>query len=152
MRTTIDIKDNVCTSKLNVEDGTYNITLSRKYDDKTVEQVRKLWATCTDISVELYGDKSKKDNIYLQVLKMAGQRTALIQLEEELVEKVRPSFKALDVISREVVNHKAWALCEVCVVGISQMDKREVSKVIESCQRYADEVGVPNQLEREIYD
>lgn len=152
MKKTIEIKNNICTSTFDVEDGTYNITLSKRYDDKTFDQVRKLWATCTDISVALYGNKSMKDNIYLQILKMAGQRTALMQLEEELVDKVRPSFKALDVIDREVVNHKAWALCEVCVVGISQMDKKEVSKVIDCCCQYASEVGCESQLERNEYD
>ena len=37
------------------------------------------------------------------------------------------------------------------MVGISEMTKKEVSKVIESCVHYAEEVGVVPQIKEE-YD
>ena len=153
LKTIIKIKDKKVTSTLNLEDGTYNISLTKVSDDKTLEQTRKLWATCSDISEKIYGTKANKDIIYLQVLRMAGQRTYRLTIAEELLDdfKKQKGVKCVSVLSREVINHRAIAYIEACMVGISEMTKKEVSKVIESCVHYADEVGVVPQIKEE-YD
>lgn len=153
MRSQLTIKDKKVMSSLNLPDGTYNVSISKKCDDKTLEQVRKLWATIGDISIKLYGNTSEKDEIYLQILQMAGQRTYEVTMLEEAIEDFKKckDVKCIAVKSREVVGHKLYALCDVCMTGISDMDKKEVSKVIEACLRYADEVGVIPQIERDIY-
>ena len=68
MKTYVSIKDHKITSDLNLEDGTYTIVINKKCDNKTLDQVKKLWATINDISVKLYGNKSESDNIYTQIV------------------------------------------------------------------------------------
>jgi len=152
MKSTIQIKDKKVQSSLNLEDGTYRISIEKKCDDKTLDQTRKLWATCTDISEKIYGNKQDKDVVYLQVLRMAGQRTFRLTIEEDAIDefKKQNGIKCVSILSRDVINHRAMAYIEVCMSGISDMDKKEVSKVIDACCHYADEVGVISQLEREI--
>jgi len=150
MRSQVVIKDNKVTSTLNLPDGTYNINISKISDDKTLDQVRKLWATIGDISTNLYGNTSEKDNIYLQILKMAGQRTYQLTMEEDVLDAFikNKSIKCLSVKSREVVHHKVYVLCEVVMTGISEMDRKEVSKVIDVACRWCDELGIIPQVER----
>jgi len=151
MRSQIQIKDNLVVNRVNLEDGTYNCSFSKKTDDKTLEQVRKLWATIGDISKKLYGDTSEKDSIYIQILQMAGQRTYQVTMEEDAIDdfKKNKTIKCISIKSREVIGHKAYVLMDVCMTGISEMDKKEVSQVIESCIKYANECGVIPQVERE---
>lgn len=151
MKSTIVIKDKQVTSSMNLEDGVYNISIEKKCKDKTLDQTRKLWATCSDISEKIYGTKDNKDIIYLQVLRMAGIRTYQLTIDEYAIDefKKQKGVKCVSVIARETVNHKPMALIEACMTGISDMDRKEVSKVIDACCRYADEVGVIPQIERD---
>ena len=148
MKSTITIKDKKVTSNLDLEDGVYAISITKKGDEKSLEQVKKLWATCSDIAEALYGLKSEKDKVYMQILKMAGVRTYKLVLEENALETFmnNRNVKCVSVLSREVVNHRPMALVEVCMTGISEMDKKEVSRVIEECCRYAVECGIEPQV------
>ena len=149
MKTYVSIKDHKITSDLNLEDGTYTIVINKKCDNKTLDQVKKLWATINDISVKLYGNKSESDNIYTQILHMAGVRTHMLVLDDRALADLRDYTKHIYVKERSVVNGRPMALVEVCFSGISEMTRKEVSEVIDCCIRYADEVGVEPYLERE---
>lgn len=151
MKSIVHIKDKQIVSLLNLEDGEYRISIEKKCDDKTLDQTRKLWATCSDISEKIYGTKAEKDVIYLQILRMAGQRTYRLTLEEDALEefKKQKGIKAVSILSRDIINHKPYVYVEVCMSGISEMDKKEVSQVIDACCRYAEEVGVIPQVKDE---
>lgn len=152
MKTIVNVKDKQVISVLNLEDGTYNISINKRCDDKTVKQVKGLWATIDDISEKLYGDKSRSEGIYHQILHMAGQRTEKVIIEELALDDFKKVVKSIDVVSREVVNGKPMCVCDVCLVGVSEMSRREVIQVIDSCVRYALECGVEPQIGKEEND
>lgn len=152
MKTIVNIKDKQCISVLNLEDGTYNISINKRCDDKTVKQIKGLWATIDDISEKLYGDRSGADLIYHQILHMAGQRTEKMVIEEIALNDFRKVVKSIEVKSREVVNGKPMCVCDVCLVGVSEMSKKEVTQVIDSCVRYALECGVDPQIGKDEND
>ena len=142
------VKSNYIVNKFDLEDGVYSIDLKKKGDSKTYEQVKKLWATIDDISRAEYGDISNSTHTYLQILSQAGVRTDKVLIPEVAVEDLRKKVKALDVVSRETVNHQPYAVVNVCLTGISEMSKSEVSQVIEVAVRWASELGIDTDLER----
>lgn len=150
MKSIVQIKDKKVIDSVNLEDGQYRLSIEKVCDSKTLEQTRKLWATCSDISQKLYGNKSEKESVYIQILKMAGQRTFKLMIMEDAIEdlKKQKGVKCISVLSRDVINHTPYAYIDVCMTGISDMDKKEVSQVIDCACKYADEVGVIPQIER----
>lgn len=151
MRYTAEIKDNHITSEIKLADGVYDVEIKKRGASKTYEQVKKLWATIDDISRAEYGDVSQSTNIYLQILNMAGVRTDKVLIPEEAVKDLKKKTKALAVISRETINHKPYAVVNVCFAGISEMTKGEVANVIESAIRWATELGIESELRNESY-
>lgn len=151
MRYTAEIRDNRIINELNLADGIYDVEIRKKGASKTYEQVKKLWATIDDISRAEYGDVSQSTNIYLQILNMAGVRTDKVLIPEEAVKDLKKKTKALSVVSKETINHKPYAVVNVCFAGISDMNKGEVSNVIEAAIRWASELGIETELNNESY-
>lgn len=149
MKTMVSIKDHKIVSDLNLDDGVYNISIHKRCDDKTYNQVKKLWATIDDISMKLYGDKSQSQLIYLQILHMAGRRTEKLIIEDDAIPALRRMVKSIAIVQRDVVNGKPMCVVDVCLEGISEMSRSEVASVIDSCIKYAIESGVDPQIERE---
>lgn len=143
------IQNQRVTNRFDLPDGVYDLDIKPKGESKTWEQTKKLWATIDDISRHEYGDTSQSINIYLQILRLAGIRTDRVIIPEVAVKDLKRKAKALDVISREVINHQPFAVCNVCFTGISEMSKKEVSDVIECAIRYASEIGIETELEND---
>lgn len=148
MRLNAIIKDNQIVNKFDLEDGIYDLDIKPKGDSKTYEQVKKLWATIDDISRVEYGDVSQSNNIYLQILNMAGIKTDKVLMPEDAIKGLKRKVRALNVISRETINHQPYAVVNVCFTGISDMSKKEVANVIEVAIRWASELGIDTELER----
>lgn len=149
MKTIVNVRDHRIVSEMNLEDGAYNISIHKMCDDKTYQQVKKLWATIDDISTRLYGDRSQAQQIYMQILHMAGKRTEKLIVDEDALPVLSRHVKSLAVVYRDVVNGVPKCLVDVCLEGISEMSRKEVSAVIDSCINYAIECGVDPQIERE---
>ena len=148
MRLLATIKDNRIEDYINLKDGEYYLDIKSKGKTKSFEQVKKLWATIDDISRAEYGDISQSSNIYLNILQMAGIDTYKMMLPEKALDDLKKKTKAVGVISRETINHQPYLLVNVCLVGISEMNKYEVSQVIDCAIRWASELGIETELER----
>lgn len=149
MRLNAIIKDNKIVNTFSLEDGVYDLDIKPKGESKTYEQVKKLWATIDDISRAENGDVSESINVYLQILQMAGVRTDKVLIPEEALKDLKRKTKALSVVSKETINHQPYVMVNVCFVGISEMSKKEVAQVIEVAIRWASELGINTELERE---
>ena len=148
MRLNGTIKDNRIVNLIDLKDGVYDIEIKPKGDSKTYEQVKKLWATIDDISRNEYGDTSQSVNIYLQILQMAGVRTDKALIPEVALNDLQKKVKALNVVSKETINHEPYVVVHICLSGISEMSKKEVANVIEVAIRWASELGIDTELER----
>ena len=117
-------------------------------ESKTYEQVKKLWATIDDISRVEYGDISQSVHIYILLLQMAGVRTDKVLIPEVAVNDLKKKARAVEIVSREVIDHQPYAVVNVCFAGISEMSKSEVASVIDCAIRWASELGIETELER----
>lgn len=145
------IKNNQVKTTIPVPDGVYELSLKQRGDSKTYEQVKKLWATIDDISRNEYGDVSQSNNIYFQILEMAGVRTDKIIIPKDAIKDLKKKVKAISVISEETIGGISSAVVNVCLTGISDMNKKEVASVIEVAIKWATELGIDTEL-GEIYD
>jgi len=148
MKSNAVIKDCRIQNTFDLNDGVYSIDIRPLGSARTYEQIKKLWATIDDISREEYGDISQSTNIYLQMLQMSGVRTDRILIPEVAVNDLKKKAKAMSIVARETINHKPYVLVNICLAGISEMTKAEVSNVIETAIRWASELGIETELER----
>lgn len=151
MKTLINVKENAITTKLNLPDGTYEIDVKEKDKTKTLQQVRKLWATIDDISRHEYGDISQSQNIYFQILKMAGIETDKLAIPESALPHIQKKFRAVHIVSNEVINHIPYVVIQICYKGLSEMTKKEASQVIDTAIRWCSELGIETDLGGEIW-
>lgn len=148
MKSNAVIKDCRIQNTFDLNDGVYSVEIRPISSARSYEQIKKLWATIDDISRAEYGDISQSGNIYLQILAMSGIRTDRILIPEVAVEDLKKKARAVNVVSREIINHQPYALVNTCFTGISEMTKAEVSEVIETAIRWATELGIETELER----
>lgn len=140
------IKNNQVKTTIPVPDGIYELSLKQRGDSKTYEQVKKLWATIDDISRDQYGDVSQSNNIYLQILEMAGVRTDKLIIPKDAIKDLKKKVKAISVVSEETIEGIPSAIVNVCLTGISDMSKKEVASVIEVAIKWATELGIDTEL------
>lgn len=148
MAYTAEIKDRCVINQFNLKDGVYEVNFKPKGKIKTYEQTKKLWATIDDISRAENGDISQSMNIYMNILKMAGVRTDKVLIPEVAIKDLKKKVKALEIVSKETVNHQPYCVVNVCLTGISEMTKSEVAQVIDVAIRWASELGIETELER----
>ena len=146
MKLNVAIRNNQVKTPINVPDGLYEVSIKQKGDSKTYEQVKKLWATIDDISRDQFGDVSQSNNIYLQILDMAGVRTDKWLIPKEAVKDLKKKVKALNIVSEEKIDGIEYTIVNLCLTGISDMSKMEVANVIEVAIRWASELGIETEL------
>lgn len=140
------IKDKKLITDIDLTDGYYQIDIKPKDKSKTYEQVKKLWATIDDISIHEYGDTSQSTNIYLQILSMSGVRVDTLIIKDEALNDLKKKVRAMNVVSREVINHQPHSVVKVCLTGISEMSKYEVMNVIDTAIKWCGELGIETEL------
>lgn len=142
MKFVCEVKDCKIQSLVNLPNGFYEVNIREKDKSRTYEQIKKLWATIDEISKVDYGDTSQSQNIYFQILQMAGIETDILAVQEKAYKSLLKKVKCCEILSKEVIDHVSWLNVRVCFKGISEMSKAELSKVIEVCVKYASEKGV----------
>lgn len=146
MKTLIKVEDNRIVSDIGLDNGVYEVRIKEKDVTHSYEQIKKLWATIDDISRAEYGDVSESETIYFQILNMAGVTTYKYLVPTASVNQLRKKVRALKEISHETIDHQAYSMVNICLKGVSEMSKKEVSQVIETTIRWATELGVQTEL------
>lgn len=142
MKSLLKVKDNKIISDINLPDGTYEADIKKKDKSHTIEQIKKLWATIDEISKAQCGNTSMSEQIYFQILSMSGVETTKFAIDERALDDLRKKVRTLVVIGKEIVNHKPYAIVNVCLKGVSEMSKSQVSKIIETTIQYGSELGI----------
>lgn len=142
MKCVLEIQNCKVQNKINLPNGKYNCEIKVKDKSHTIEQIKKLWATIDDISKQEYGNTSQSQDIYFKILEMSGVETTKFAIREDAVNKLKKKVRTLTIIGHEVVNHKPYAIVNCCFVGVSEMSKKQVSKIIETTIQYGTELGL----------
>lgn len=148
MKTYLEIRDGKVLNTINLPNGTYDCDVKIRDRSHTLQQIRYLWKLIDEISKKEYGNTSQSEEIYFKILQMSGVQTYKIPILEEAVNDLRKKVRTLVVIGNEVVEHKAYAIVQVCLKGISEMSKKELSSVIETCVMWCSELDIPTDIER----
>jgi len=133
------------TQPIELNDGRYDVDIREIRSKRSLDQNAMLWGIICEISKSQYGDLSEKENIYLQLLEMAGAKYTILTLSKEAYED-----KALDAYGirnyREVgrgFNPDGKEFVSVIAFyGSSTMNTKEMTQLIDATIRYATNCGV----------
>ena len=126
------------------KDKEYEITVREYKDNRSKRQNDKLWAIINDICMKQDGNLRNADDLYLQLLEMAGAKHLIVSIpyeaRKDLLKVVR-SIKTLDVFTEDGVTYAT-----VCLFyGSSSMNTKEMGNLIETAINYAYELGVDTE-------
>lgn len=131
MKASVSVKDNKIITPIELKDGDYVVTVEKKSDARTNQQLRLLWGLIDAISIHQNGDTSESMRIYLQALVESGCATSIVAIEQKALPEFKKLVKNCVVLDVYTSNHKAMVVCRVCYQGVSSMTKNEIAKVID---------------------
>ena len=120
-----------------IKDGEYAIEIVPLEKDKTRRQVNYFWALMREISKVQDGDVANVERYYLQCLKMAGIKIEGIWIKDEALDEFKKYIKHFVVTE----TNKGFSLVNV-YKGISEMDVKEMQKLIDVAINYAEAIGI----------
>lgn len=139
--------------KFKVEDGVYEIELN-KYSKKTqaqrrsLEQNRYMWRIINQICLKEDGNYSHNYETYNNILQGCGTPYEDFYIKEEALDKFKRSYPHVKEVGRVNINGElfvyVWAF-----KGLSDMDTKEATKLIDAVKDYASRVGV--KFDEEIW-
>lgn len=126
-----------------LEDGEYAVTIEPISKKRTLRQNRYFWKLVGEISKKENGDLRDVDNLYTNLLQMSGAKYESLIIKHEALERFRSLVRHVKIIKQQVINHElydtVWAF-----YGSSQFDTSEMSQLIDTTLKYAEEAGVPD--------
>lgn len=134
--------------KSNIEDGEYHIIITEKEKNKTRRQVNYFFRLVREIATKQDGNASSFENYYGTLLKMAKIKVNGIWVRDDALD----SFKRL--VKHFVIMEKKNGFNYVEVyVGVSDMNIKEMQKLIEITINYAERIGInTDPYKRAFYD
>ena len=126
-----------------LDDGEYMVSIEPKKKKRSLDQNRYFWKLVGEIAKKENGDLRDTDNLYTNLLQMAGAKYEALIIKHEALERFRSLVRHVKVIKQQTINHEVydtiWAF-----YGSSTFDTKEMSDLIETTLKYAEEVGVPD--------
>lgn len=123
----------------------YEVSITELKDRRTKAQNRLLWELIGEIDIELNGSRSADEEIYMQILDMAGAKVEYIAVRKDMAEGIRKALENSFRFVKEVDDWKkndAEMVTLKCYYGSSKMDKDEMARVIDTTMTYAEECGI----------
>jgi len=117
------------------------VEIKKKTKSRSLTQNAYLWALIGEIAKFENGDLQDEDDIYKNLIKMAGARTDTLIIKTDAVESFVSNFRAYEVLGEQVVKGEAYSTIRV-YYGSSQLDTKEMGNLIDTTLKYADEVGI----------
>ena len=126
-----------------LEDGEYMVSIEPKKKKRSLDQNRYFWKLVGEIAKKEDGDLRDADNLYTTLLQMAGAKYESLIIKHEALERFKSLVRHVKVIKQQIINHEVydtiWAF-----YGSSTFDTKEMSDLIETTLKYAEEAGVPD--------
>jgi hypothetical protein len=100
--------------------------------NKSYEQVKMIWEILTLISEKQCGkyDKENIENLYASCLVKAGVKHEYMLVQKEAIETLKKAFRIVVEKENREYNNKQMVVVQ-CFYGLSKLDKRESSQLIE---------------------
>lgn len=130
---------------INLEDGEYALEIKKIRKARSLSQNAYFWALLGEICKLEDGDLRDEDTLYSNLLSMAGAKYETIYIKEEALKELKECeiIRHFRVVDRAVVKHQVFATVQI-FYGSSQFDTKQMSDLIDTTLRYAEQVGVPN--------
>ena len=132
-----------------IAQGNYLVDMKKPRNERSLSQNALMWELIGQIDIKENGRRTKHDDeqIYINVLKMAGVKFYSVELDKGAVDRFKEltadTFRAYEIVREYVdwVNGGDTVLIH-CFIGSSRMDTKEMSKVIDATLEYAKQVGI----------
>lgn len=128
-------------------DTTYAVEIVPIEKDRTRRQVNYFWKLMREIANINDGNAENAERYYLQCLKMAGIKIEGVWIRDDALEDFKKYIKHFVVTDK----NKGYSLVNV-YKGISEMDVKEMQKLIDVAIEYAERVGVNTDYWMEIFN
>lgn len=122
-------------------DGEYMITIEPKKRKRSLDQNAYFWKLIGEISKKENGTLSDVENIYINLLEMAGAKYVGMIIKHEALEDFRKQMRHVKVIKQQTVKNVLYDTI-YAFYGSSTFSTDEMSQLIDVTLRYAEEVGV----------
>ena len=127
----------------NLDDGEYLVSIEPKKKKRSLDQNRYFWKLVGEIAKTENGDLKDVDDLYTHLLQMAGAKYESLIIKHEALERFKGLVRHVKIMKQQVINHElydtVWAF-----YGSSQFDTSEMSQLIDTTLKYAEEAGVPD--------
>ncbi len=134
-------------SAMGLKDITYEVTINKPHSQRSLHQNALLWKLIGEINKTINGTRKTEDDeeIYCQILEMAGADVQYMQVVYDGLELLRRAFRVVRVVEyRQGKNNALMAIVKV-YKGTSIMSKDEMCDVIEQALVYANAVGIDTE-------
>lgn len=121
-----------------LENKSYDVEVTEHEKHSTNAQKALLWSLIGEIDMEINGSRAEDEDLYCQILEMAGAKIEYVECTKDMLPYIRKSVRAL-----QIVEHDGDTLTCKCVVGVSKMSTKQMQKVIDTAITYAENVGIP---------
>ncbi len=121
--------------------GRYNLIIEDIQKAKTEAQNRYLWALIGEIGKKINGSRAEDEEIYAQILDMAGAKVEYLAAKKGTEDRLRAFFRVIKIVD-DWKKGAADMVTVKCYYGTSTMNREEVSKVIDTALSYAEKCGV----------
>ena len=125
--------------------GDYLIEIKKPSNKRSLNQNAYLWELIGQIDMKENGNRADDETIYANILEMAGAKSEYFQCLPEAVDKLKEVFRVV-----KIVENRGKTVMVQCFLGTSQMDTKEMSKVIDTTLDYAARVGIDSAYWREL--
>lgn len=125
----------------------YSVEILPIEKDKTRRQVNYFWSLMREIAKVNDGNTENAERYYLQCLKIAGVKIEGIWIRNDALDEFKKYIKHF-VITDE---NKGYSLVNV-YKGISEMDVKEMQKLIDVAIMYAESVGISTDYWMEMFN
>lgn len=122
---------------VNVEDGKYSIEITDYKKNRSLNQNALLWKIINAISKKENGSYAGAEDIYLNLLEMAGAKCEYLLVSNEAVEGLKSLYRDIRVVKED----KGKSIVKA-YYGSSKMNTQEMSELIKVAEDYAIEVGL----------
>lgn len=132
-----------------LKNGDYVISIEKASGKRTLNQNALLWQLIGEIDRKQNGRRTTEEDeaIYEKILSAAGVHAEYLQGLPEMQKRLKEFFRVV-----EIVETRGRSVMFKCLIGVSSMNKEEMSQVIECALDYAEKVGIDRDAWRKEFE
>lgn len=119
----------------------YSIEIKNVSNKRSLQSNSYLWALISQICKVQDGNIANVNNLYIQLLEMAGVRVEYAMILEEAYDFFKEQLKYCKIVNRQVIRNKSYVQV-ASFAGSSSFTQQEMNDLIDTTLRYAAEVGI----------